>query len=48
MTLRNDGNKKKRARAPMSRRTTWIVVAIAVAVLAFVVVVSVISGKGMF
>jgi hypothetical protein len=48
MTLRGDDNKKKRSRAPMTRRTTWIVVAVAIAVLAFVVIVSVVSGKGMF
>jgi hypothetical protein len=47
MTLRDD-NKKKRSRAPMSARTTWIVVAVACAVLVFVVIVSVVSGKGMF
>ena len=48
MTLRNEHNKKKRTRPPMSRRTTWIVVAVAVAILVFVVIVSVVSGKGMF
>lgn len=32
----------------MSTRTTWIVIAVAVVVLLFVVVVSLVSGKGMF
>jgi len=32
----------------MSKRTTWIVVGVAVAILVFVVVVSVVSGKGLF
>jgi hypothetical protein len=48
MTLRNDNNKKKRLRSPMSKRTTWIVIAVAVAVLVFVVLVSTVSGKGFF
>ncbi|MBF4633825.1 hypothetical protein ITJ38_05335 [Agreia pratensis] len=48
MTLRNEDNKKKRSRPPMSKRTTWIVVGVAVAILVFVVIVSVVSGKGLF
>ncbi|SKB01883.1 hypothetical protein SAMN06295879_3376 [Agreia bicolorata] len=48
MTLRNENNKKKRSRPPMSKRTTWIVVGISIAILVFVVIVSVVSGKGMF
>ncbi|WP_374947663.1 hypothetical protein [Agreia sp.] len=48
MTLRNENNKKRRDRAPMSKRATWIVVAVAAAVLVFVVIVSAVSGKGMF
>lgn len=48
MTLRNDNNKKKRLRSPMSNRTMWIVIGVAVAVLVFVVIVSTVSGKGLF
>jgi nitrate reductase NapE component len=48
MTLRNDGNRAKRVRPPMSKRTTWIVISVAVVVLVFVVVVSVVSGRGLF
>jgi hypothetical protein len=48
MTLRNGGNREKRVRPPMSKRTTWLIVSVAVAVLVFVVVVSVVSGAGLF
>jgi nitrate reductase NapE component len=46
VTLKNDRNGRKRP--PMSKRTTWIVIAVAVAVIAFVVIVATVSGKGFF
>jgi nitrate reductase NapE component len=46
MTLKNDRNARKRP--PMSKRTTWIVIGIAVAVILFVIIVATVSGKGFF